>query len=298
MIKTNKIIFLSFLCAMVIFALSCDEETVRSNSDLKNISLDSTKTNLVNVAGKLFSIPSPVQTAVLIKKANAPYQREKLNDVAKAKSYVSKIDRALNLGVYGIDMAYASLYDDSQLALKYFKTVEGLAEELEIKGALNPELVKRLANNVTITDSLLYLSGKFYEATDIYLKENERYDLAALVLTGGWVETTYLTAIEATNGNRDARNRLAEQKATISTLCDVLHASTDKQFTTSSIMTSLDSLNNIFTNVKIDYTYSEPQTDAGKKQTVITSKSEFVMNDDLLKQISERIQRIRASIIE
>lgn len=294
----KKTLFIATLSVLAVFTLSCDEETVRSNSDLKTVELDSTKTNLVNVAGKLFSIPSPVQTAILIKKTKSPYHRDRLNPTTNVSNYTTKIDRALNLGVYGIDMAYASLYDDSQSALKYFKAVEGLADALEIKGAINPELVKRLGSNVGNADSLLYLSGRFYEATDIYLKENERYDLAGLVLTGAWVETVFLTAIEASAGNADARTRLAEQKTTIKTLCDVLHSSTDTNFKSGTTLAALDSLNHAFSAVEIAYEYQQPEINADKRLAIINSNTEFVMSDKLLKEISGRIQRIRASIIE
>lgn len=298
MTNFNKALFFALACILAVFTLSCDEETVRSNSDLKTVELDSTKTNLVSVAGKLFSIPSPVQTAVLIKKTDAPYHRERLSDASNASNYSTNVEKALNLGVYGIDMAYASLYDDSQTSLKYFKAVEGLADQLEVKGAINPELVKRLGSNVGNADSLLFLSGRFYEATDIYLKENERYDLAGLVLTGAWVETVYLTAFEARAGNSEARSRLAEQKATINTLCEVLRSSTDDNFKLGGTLAALDSLNRAFSEVEIAYEYQQPEVNPDKKLTVITSQTEFIMNDQLLKEITERIQRIRASIID
>lgn len=294
--QLNKVVFWSFLCFIAIATLSCDEETVRSSSEMGNMKLDSTKTNLVNVAGKLFSIPSPVQTTLLIKKTDAPYDREMLSSTSLISRFVSKNDRALNLGIYGADMAYTSIYNDTQKSLGYYKVIENLAEELELKGALNPELMQRLGNNIGNSDSLLYLSGKFYEATDTYLKENERYDLATMILTGGWVETAYLTATVAQSGNDEARNRLAEQKTTIAKLCDVLKTSGDDKFVNSAVMATLDSLNQDFEEVEIHYNYIPSETYADKKTTFINGHSDFILTDDLLIKISGKINRIRALI--
>lgn len=298
MIHLRKLTFFTFLSLIVFVFFSCDEQTVSKNGDLKNIELDSTKTNFVSVAGKLFSIPSPIQTAILIKESAIPYNREVLNDPTAVSNYSTKNQRALNLGIYGTEMAYTSLYDDSQWSLRYYKAVENLAEELEIKGALSPSLVKRLGSNVGNTDSLLFLSGKFYEAADQYLKDNERYDIAALILTGGWVEASYLTALSASAGSADARKRLAAQKKTINTLCEVLQSTVDKQFTAGSTMAQLDSLNKVYRSVKHDYTYKKPETNPETKTTFIKSESTFQLTDAELADITGRIERIRASIIQ
>lgn len=277
---------------------SCNEQTVGDGSDMKNVEIDSTRTDIVNVSGKLFSIPSPIQTALLIKETNTPYNREALTDAKNAQNFQTKTSRALNLGIYGTDMAYSSLYDDSQTSLKYFKAVDNLANALEIKGAIEPSIVKRLGSNVGNSDSLLILSGKFYHAADEYLKANERYDIAALVLAGGWVESSYLTVKAAKGGNEAARKRLASQKESIQTLCEVLGQLDDKEFASSEIKMKLDSLNAEFSNVEYTYTFEKPVTTPETKTTKITSKSDYNLSDDQLASIASRIEDIRSIIIK
>jgi len=297
MIYSGKFKLVGIICASFVLFTACDEQTV-SSGEMTSVEIDSTKTEFVNVAGKLFSIPSPIQTAILIKESEANYNREVLNDPSKAANYISKNQRALNLGTYGTDMAYTSLYDDSQAALRYFKAVENLAEELEIKGAMDAEIIKRLGSNVGNSDSLLILSGKFFEASDKYLKENDRYDLAALILAGGWVEASYLTALTANEGNKAARSRLAAQKKALITLCEVLESSADDTFNSSTTRAQLESLKNVFKNVSHDYTFQQPETNPEEKLTVITSESTFNLTDEQLSEISSRLKRLRASITE
>lgn len=295
--RTHSCGFL-ILFAMIALLTACNEQTVSDGSDMKNVEIDSTRTDILNVSGKLFSIPSPIQTALLIKRTNTPYNREALSNSKNSDNYQTKASRALNLGVYGTDMAYSSLYDDSQTALKYFKAVDNLANALEIKGAIDPSIVKRLGSNVGNSDSLLILSGKFYRAADNYLKANERYDIAALVLAGGWIESSYLTVKAAKNGNEAARKRLAAQKESIETLCEVLGQLDDKEFSSGEIKMKLDSLNSVFKKIEYVYTFEKPVTIPETKTTKITSKTDYNLSDAQLAAIASRIEDIRSLIIK
>ncbi len=292
--------FCGFLILFTAISLltSCNEQTVGDGSDMKNVEIDSTRADIVKISGKLFSIPSPIQTALLIKRTDTPYNREALSNSKNSENFQTKSSRALNLGVYGTDMAYSSLYDDSQTSLKYFKAVDNLANALEIKGAIDPSIVKRLGSNVGNSDSLLILSGKFYHAADEYLKANERYDIAALVLAGGWVESSFLTVKAAKNGNEAARKRLAAQKESIQTLCEVLGKLDDEEFASSEIKMKLDSLNGEFKNIEYTYTFEKPVTTPETKTTKITSKSDYNLSDDQLASLASRIEDIRSIIIK
>ena len=48
-----------------------------------------------------YNIPSPMETAALLKKAGAEYNSKILNDVKNVDSYTAASQQALNLGVYG-----------------------------------------------------------------------------------------------------------------------------------------------------------------------------------------------------
>lgn len=88
------------------FALgSCDERTVEKKTEVNQQKPDSTKANIINVSGKLFSIPSPIQTALLIKDSEEDYRSEILADGGRYSDFSTKMEKAMNLGVYGTDMA-------------------------------------------------------------------------------------------------------------------------------------------------------------------------------------------------
>ena len=281
------------------FALgSCYERTVEKKTEVNQQKPDSTKANIINVSGKLFSIPSPIQTALLIKDSEEDYRSEILADGGRYSDFSTKMEKAMNLGVYGTDMAYSSLYDDGQRALRYFKAIENLANDLGVTAAIDADLIRRLGSNVGEADSLLYLTGRFYENADAYLKENERYDIAALVLLGGWIESAHLTAQAATVGNEAAKKRLAEQKQALQTLVEVLSSSADENYKNSDLKLTIDSLAAGYDSVTYSYEFVQPKTEVDQRKTVIRSRSEFNMNQAHLEEVKRLIASARAQIIE
>lgn len=282
------------LASVLLF--SCNEQRVQSGDEVKAIDVDSTKASILQVSGKLFSIPSPIQTALLIRNADIEYRSEQLARPGDLNRFQVKSSQAINLGIFGTNMAYASLYDDGQAALKYFKAVEALSNSLGISGALDAGIIKRLSANVENADSLLILSGIFFQEADNYLKENERVDVAAYVLLGGWVEATYLTAMAAADGDEAPTQRLAEQRASIATLIDVLGQTASSDFANSEVMDALKALHSSFNEVTYSYQYKDPLTDADKKRTTIKSTSSYTMDDDLKKRITAQVSALRELI--
>lgn len=290
-------ISITFSALLLLYLFSaCGEQGLRSGDEVLQVHIDSTKSTLIGVSGKLFSIPSPIQTAMLIKEANVGYNATALHDPGTVDQYQNKLAQALNLGVYGTAMAYASLYDDGQAALRYFKAVDKLSNNLDIKGAIDANLIKRLGANVGNADSLLVLSGQFYRDADGYLKENDRIDIAAYVLLGGWVEATYLTALAANEGTEASRTRIAEQKVTVQTLLDVMESTGDKEYKSGKLHSSLKDMAAVYKEVSKTYTYVEPEVQADRKMTLVKSTSTYTISDDQLNRITELLTEMRNQI--
>ena len=57
-----------------------------------------------------YPIPTSFELTELIQRAGAPYILTLSNDSEKAGDYITQKDKALNLGVYGTDLCYASTY--------------------------------------------------------------------------------------------------------------------------------------------------------------------------------------------
>ena len=66
-----------------------------------------------------YNIPSPMETAALLRKAGAEYDKDILNDVKNVDRYTAASKQALNLGIYGADLSYASVNNQTQESMFY-----------------------------------------------------------------------------------------------------------------------------------------------------------------------------------
>lgn len=271
-----------------------DVETTETNDTEK---ADSAKTTLLTVNGEIFSIPSPIQTAILIKQVGANYDKAILNDPKNYSNYSTKFQKALNLGVYGADLGYVTMYEQTQDAIGYLASVRKLADELGVSGAFDLSLVDRFEKNMGNRDTILALVSDAYRASDSYLKNNERDDLGALVLAGGWVESIYFaTNVAKVSKNEEVIKRIGEQKKTVENLIKMLSPYyNNAEFT--AFIDSLIDLAGDFDNIKFIYIYEKPTTDVENKVTTINSRTEVSITEDQLKTISDKIAKIRKSIV-
>ena len=109
----------------------------------------------IKLGGQFYTIPSPVQTAFLVKEEGTDFNSELLNKAENGDTYTTSFKKALNMGVYGADMGYITIYENTDLSLKYLKTVRKIADELDLSGAFNNELGERFNSNMGNQDSML-----------------------------------------------------------------------------------------------------------------------------------------------
>ena len=173
-----------------------------------------------------------------------------------------------------------------------------MADELGVTSAFDLTLMERFEKNMGNQDTLLALVSDAYRAADDFLKNNERNDVAALILAGGWVESLYF-ALDAANQTKDKEiiRRVGEQKNTLSNLIKILQPYYSKPEVTE-LVDQLNDLKTIYDQVEITYEYQEPVTDAENHITTITSKSDVKISDEQLQAITEKIKTIRENLIK
>ena len=103
-LSKDSIILKPFLIALVasMFLWSCGGgEELKETVD--EIEIDDSGINALELGGVVFCIPSPVQTAILVKDVGAAYDKALLNSQDNNNGYSTKFVKAINLGVYGAD---------------------------------------------------------------------------------------------------------------------------------------------------------------------------------------------------
>jgi len=287
--------FIALTIAVSLFT-SCKE--TKSDDENKEDLVETTDTvrSVVNVGGELFSVPSPIQTAILIQKSGVPYDKSVLSTSNKVNNYSTDYSRAINLGVYGADLGYVSLYNQTQDALGYLGSIKQLSDKLGISAAFDGPTMERIKNNITNKDSMMVLVGIAYRASDAYLKNNQRREVSSLILTGGWIEGMYFSlAAYKAKPSTQIKFRIAEQKQALTSLVKIMGMSTSPEIV--ELTTSLAELAKIYEGIELKYTFVEPTTDTVKKVTYINSTTEVVVTDEQIASISEKIKQIRNKIV-
>lgn len=289
---------LTLSLASLAIATSCggDKPKENENNTENVVDVDTAKTAVLNVGGQLFSIPSPIQTAMLIQKSGVSYNKEILNLSNKANTYSNDYSKALNLGIYGADLGYVSMYNQTQDAIGYLAAVKQLADKLGVSGAFDVATMKRIETNIANKDSMLMLVGIAYRASDAYLKSNQRTEISSLILTGGWIESMHFSISAYKQKKSDEiKYRIAEQKQALESITKLLasHNMPDASI----LARQLAELLKIYEGITFKYTFAAPVTDSIKKMTYINSTNEVTVSPEQIEQIATKIQEIRNLII-
>ena len=294
--KTFKGAFILLSVSALFTATGCGSSTTKDTEELPPV--DSTQSTILNVNGEIFSIPSPIQTAFLIKGSGAVYSKDIINAPSKSSQYSSNFSKALNLGIYGADLGYVTIYDQTQDAIGYLNAAKRLADELGVAGAFDAATIERFTKNLGQKDSMLVLVGVAYRSSDTYLKNNDRNDVSGLVLAGGWLESLYFaTNVYKTKPNEDVKRRIAEQKSSLQSLVKLLtQYYSQPEYT--EFVDNLNDLSTVFDGVEFTYTYEKPVTDVDKKITTVNSKSEVKITPEQIESISLKVKAIRSQIVE
>ena len=115
------------------------------------------------------------------------------NPVENTKKYFSSTTRAINIGVFGADLSYATLYNIQQQVINYMDAIRSLANELNMSKIYNEDLYNKIKENFDKRDELVKILTSSFNDTYSYLSDNDQKPLALLVVGGAWVEGMYLT---------------------------------------------------------------------------------------------------------
>ena len=278
---------------------SSDENNDIDTTDITNNSNQSTEI-LADKAKKIFYlVPSPIETAALLKKAGANYDMDILNPIENVSKYETISSKALNLGIYGADLSYVSIFDQTQETMLYVSCTKRMADDLGITSAFDSEKMERIEENINRKDSMLNIISDSYWIADAYLKENQRANISAIIITGGWVEGLYIATQLADNSasNSGLVTRIAEQKYSLDNLYDLV-SSYEKSDNIDMLMEDISTMKAIFDQLEIVSTSGENTTDSETGVTTIGSSKEIKISEDQLAAITSAVESIRNKYIE
>lgn len=199
------------------------------------------------------NLPSPMEMINAIYQNQVPFNKDLLNPATNEEKYNTAYKKAVNYGIYGIDMAYAAFYGQNQDLLEYYATTRKLSEKLNVSETFDT-FTQRFRENADNKDSLITMIDRAYAETDNYLRSNHRLEVAAHVLAGSIVEVQYLTVELMKNSDQTKQNegifeKIYNQKLYLENLIS-LFDELKKYQTSAKLQTQLIELKKLYDVVK------------------------------------------------
>ncbi len=248
-----------------------------------------------NIENIFFNIPSPVETVNILKQAGATYEWNLPLDPKKLDGFSGVVNQALAMGIYGADLNYASVFNQSNDMYMFLSCAEKLGNDLGVGGVFTKEVTGRIEENVENKDSMQTIISETFWQIDNQLMDEGRENVSALIVAGGWLEGIYLaTQLSVLNPkNEEIKQRIAEQKYSIENLLNLLK-SYENSKGLEEIIVSYEELKTIFDQIK-EVKVTENNADE-EGMPVVGQKIQLEMSDDLLKELTQKIAEIRADI--
>ena len=247
----------------------------------------------------IVQVSNPVEMAALIKSIEVGFSRKYLANIDQVDKYATSYHQAINLGIFGADLGYLNMYNQTNAVLDYIAAIKTLADGIRVGHYFDFVTLKRLAQNNENLDSLMYISVHNFNQVDKFLREDNRSNLSALMVTGVWIEGLYLaTQKKKKKAHPDLKERIGEQKIVMGNLMLILeNYKHDKQF--ASLIEQLAELKEMYSSVEITITKGDPESKVvdGVLTFIQNDISVVVMDDELLLDIIAKTEEIRNNII-
>jgi hypothetical protein len=293
--------FVIFILSVLLITGCAPEPATDSETEEEKLKSEVEKELEENIkkAKKVFySLPSPLETAILFRHAGASYDKEILNPLDNVSKYTTNKSMALNLGIYSADLSYASLFDQTQTSIKYMAAAKKMAEGLGIIDAIDKDMIDKLEQNINNKAVVMDIISQAYVNSNSSLKQNDRAAIASIMLVGGWVEGLYiatqLTKSKATDN--ELVDRIIDQRLPLKSIINLLEAYKDHP-DVADVIQDVYEIQQIFDKISVKSTRVTPVVDSGSNVTTLKSKVETSMSQEVFNQLCNKVEEIRNSYI-
>ena len=301
--------YILFIAFLVFLFGGCASDKSKENkskdtsglSEDFNAEMDDDLVDKINTAKRIFySLPSPLETAMLIKNAGATYNGDLLNKVENTSKYNTNLKMALNLGIYTTDLSYASLFDQTQATLSYINAAKKMADGLEILDAIDETTIRRLEENINNRDVIIDIISETLLNSNSFLEDKGLQNTSAIILVGGWVEGLHIaTSLIAPGTNLKTDKlveRIVDQKLSLEIVLNLLENNKDNP-EIQVLIKDVDELKGIYDKISIEQSEITAVEDPNTNITTLKSESTIKMTREVFNELSGKIKELRARYI-
>lgn len=303
----NKILgaFLLLTFSLLIFSCSGNEQEKKTEENLEEVTLGEEDLQFKEeFKSAVKQLPSPLEISSFIQETGAAYDRNIMNPYESVDKYsTTNQKKALNLGVYVADLGYSCAYYVQEDIIQYVNAVKVVSDQLGVSGAFGQERIAKFEQSLPNKDSLIKVITENIYLTDEVLIENDKMDMAALILVGSFVEGLHISTSIVKNYPADLPDEfrfqilnpiiteIANQEVTLTMLLDILNKFEGNE-AVMGMAGKLNELDAIYKNVGTEGSSAEDfDTDPN------ASGVEPVLNKESLESITNKVVEIRKGII-
>ncbi len=285
--------FLVAPLAASLMLVSCGGDKTEGGDEMSSADTLKTEAPAEQVTETFFQVPSPGEMLTFIKMVGGKNNKNVsfLNSPDNQKNYTDTKTKALNFGIYSCDLSYCSIFEIGAEALKYFKTVKQLGDQVGVSSAIQPEVLKRLEGNIGNPDSLSVITDDVYFSSFETLEKSKQGPTLSLVVAGGWIESLYIaTSLAKYDAKSPVVERLADQKYTLDNLIEFLKKY-ESDANVASVLTQFTELQAEFNKIG----EKDVAASKDKSKNVLGGGKELTITEEQYKTIVEKIKAIRNS---
>lgn len=296
---SKKILLLTAIAATAVLAISCkcnrESEPMLQVSQEQGAADSALVSSIESVKQIFYSLPSPLETAMILKRSGATYNEELLNPIENASKYNTTKSMALNLGIYSTDLSYASLFDQTQATIKYMTVSKKMAEGLGILNAIDNSVIEKLEENINNRDVILETISETFLNTNSILEEDDRVAVGSIILVGGWIEGLYIATSLVEDINKvdtEMVDRIIDQKLSLQTVLKLLEQS-NSNADVRELYSDMLELEKVYNDVKIKVSDVKVIQDGKSKVATLKSKNVTTVSPEAFKALKTKVVELR-----
>jgi hypothetical protein len=234
--------------------------------------------------------------AQLIQRSGAEFDASACNPTAAGARYNTSDRQAINLGVYGADLSYSTIFEENAASLEYLSVIKNLSAQLGISDVITDDVLKEAeANRGNRKVLIRIVSETFYDLNE-RLKSNGTEDLAGLLVAAGWVEGMYLATQHLNEAPTELKARIAEQKMTLE---DVMRLCRSYEATPqlTALLTRMEAIEAAYAGVNLTEAAGNV-TQENENTFVLGGGDEYTADDATVAAIAAAIAEVRSFCIQ
>lgn len=285
-----------FMILFLLITFSCKEQSQQTHEEHFRVEKEIHSTH--SEAGEvLYSMLLPTDITTVFNRTGTNYDPTIPAPVKDITLYNEQEQIAVMLGIYGVDITYMKILEQTLPAAQYYRAIETLSGKAGIPQKIFEESARQLEKHFNNEDSLASVIDDIYRKTDRFFRESGKENLAALSLAGGWVEAMYIGTriFESDSGNHLMAEQLLQQKFSLNSIYTLL-SNHQESLAVKEYLLMLKKIRKVYDQVEIMYQKEGFSVDTTRKK--IQSYSARIRYDEkTLNELLRVIPLVRDELI-